>query len=370
MILHLFWDEKITNRIIKTFEEVFPDNNTYIYWYNSGFKHHFAHENDKCHIINSNRDCLDIDFSKYDKVILHGLDINKIKFCIENISLRIPIYWILWGAELYNSLLFSRGYKLYYRSSPPISQKTKLSRILKRMGILSKNDKLLFDFFKERDVTMVCSKKEFEIFRSYYPKETQSLKNQPDYFYYPIDEILGETLKQQKAQGNIILVGNSASWTNNHEYVFDCLKQYDLSDKLITLPLSYGGNDDYIKKIDKKGIEYFGDKYKSLHDYLPLDRYNSLMANAEICIYGSWRQEAVGNIVVALYLGAKVFLSEKNPLLNLFKEQGIVIYKFEDISQESLDNPLTDEEKEHNRILLAKSNSWTRLKQLTYNIFK
>lgn len=370
MILHLLWDEKITPRIIKTFEEVFPNNNEYIFWYAESNSQHFTHEGERCHIIRNNDELPNIDYNKFTKVIIHGLDIKKIQLCKEKIKPDIPIYWILWGAELYNWLLYPKGYKLYYKSHPPFNIKNHIYLILKRFGFLSKNDKYLLNFFEKRKVSMICSEREWSLFKSYYPKQTKNLNNIKDYFYYPIDEILGENFQNTQAKGNVILVGNSASWTNNHEYVFKYLKKINVEDKEIVTPLSYGGNEEYRSKVEKIGKKWFKHNYTSIRQFLPLAEYNILMTKAEICIFGSWRQEAFGNIVIALYLGSKVFLSEKSPLYRELKSQGLVIFKLEEITQEVIDNPLNYKEKKNNRDILLQKNSWNRLKSLTYQIFK
>lgn len=370
MLLHLLWDEKITHRIIKTFETVFPGGNEFIYWYDASNRQHFAHEGTHCHVIHDQEDCPVIDYSKVSKVVIHGLDYYKVQFCRKHISSEIPVYWVLWGAELYNMLLFNRGYRLYYKDSPPITLKGRVGLFLKRLGLNSATDKTKLGFFKDRSVTMVCSRVEYDLFRSYYPKETLTLQNEPDYFYYPIDEILGDELMGAEAHGDVILVGNSASWTNNHEYVFDYLKKLRPEGKMIVTPLNYGGNDQYVGKISELGKKYFGDFYTPLTTYLPLKEYNKLMTRAEVCIYGSWRQEAMGNIVVALYLGAKVFMSDKSPLYCELKRKGLYLYKLEDISQQSLDTPLSPEQKSYNRNLLISTNTWDRLKDITYRIFK
>lgn len=370
MNLHLLWDEKITPRIIKTFEEVFPGENKYVFWYNKFNKQHFVREDYNCYVIRGDKNYPSIDYSRISKVIIHGLDIKKINYVIKYLPKNIPVFWILWGAELYNQVLSKRGYELYYKNQPPLSLRAKIRRLIERFGIYSYSEIKFFKLFNQRRVTMVCAPNEFELIRKYYPKETLTLLNEPNYFYYPIDEILGDKLKNAKAEGDIILVGNSASWTNNHEYVFDYLKNLDIKGKKIVTPLSYGGNDNYINNIVSKGHLYFEDSFKPLLKFLPLEEYNALMANSVVCIYGSWRQEAMGNIVIALYLGSKVFLSERNPLYEEFKRKGLVVFKLEDIDQKSLDATLDSEEKRINREILSESNNWERLKQLTYNIFK
>ena len=67
---------------------------------------------------------------------------------------------------------------------------------------------------------------------------------------------------------------------------------------------------------------------------------------------GNWRQEAIGNIIVALYLGAKVFLSHVNPVYEWAQSHGLTVYELEKLSQKELDTPLDRETKLKNRQIL------------------
>ena len=76
------------------------------------------------------------------------------------------------------------------------------------------------------------------------------------------------------------------------------------------------------------------------------------MLSSEICIFSNWRQEAAGNIRIALYLGAKVFMSEKSPFFHFLQEIGVNVFSLENMSQEDLDIPLDDESKKRNRDII------------------
>lgn len=59
-----------------------------------------------------------------------------------------------------------------------------------------------------------------------------------------------------------------------------------------------------------------------------------------------------GNIIIMLYLGAKVFLNSKSPIYAYFKELGAFIYTTEEFET---NNNLSDEEIETNQSILSKS---------------
>ena len=110
-------------------------------------------------------------------------------------------------------------------------------------------------------------------------------------------------------------------------------------------------------------MKLFGSQFTSLTDFLPLYRYNQIMTEAEYAVYGNWRQEAMGNIFVALYLGTKVFLSNKNRILQIFKDMGIIMFELENIEKDAFQIPLTREQRNHNRRIIAEKYSFTKMKE-------
>lgn len=367
MILHLLWDEKIIQRIIKTYESVFPNQNDFLIWDKSLHTKELI-ELKNCHLI-SNNIYPDLDYGKYDKVIIHGLDQFKVEFIKAKLSPQIKTYWMMWGSDLYNYLLVDRGFRIYHKFHPDYSIKTRLSNLAKKFGYISNHNRILLNFINEYDITLLSSEEEFNLLRKYYPTYTKKLKNDSSLFYYPIDEVLGPELLQSTAKGNNIIVGNSASWTNNHDYAFKFLKDLDLKDKKIITPLSYGGNERHTNEIKTLGKSLFGDKYHSLTEFMPLDKYNDLLRSSEVFIYGNWRQEAIGNIVIALYLGAKVFVSKKSPMVGILKAWKVNFCILEEITQDSLDSPLTDIEKQNNRKRMLELFNWDNLQNKTKHLF-
>ena len=65
-------------------------------------------------------------------------------------------------------------------------------------------------------------------------------------------------------------------------------------------------------------------------------------------MYGNFRKEGWGNILVGLYLGGKVYLSEKSVLSKTLKNAGYKFFITEHIN-ETFNINLTEEEKKCNR---------------------
>lgn len=346
MLLHLFDDEKVVNRAIALFEKALPGQNVYICFIDDTA--HLVKAADNLYFYKEGNGFQRDKLSGVDKIIIHFLSYKKIKFINTYFPQFIPCYWNIWGADLYNSILEYRGYPVYYEPRF-LGYRFFVRKILCHLKVSTPIQKVVLNFIKER-VTYFVSNADYGIAKQYIGNYINGVQV-TGFRYYPIDVILGE-LTEKTAKGNVLLLGNSASFTNNHSYAFKYLSGLDLKDKKVVVPVSYGGSPKYINHILKQGYKKWGQSFIPLQKFLPLDEYNQLMTTAEICVFSSWRQEAFGNIVVALYLGAKVFLSEKSSLVRYFASIGVVVYILEQIKQEDIDSPLPEGIKNSNRKIL------------------
>lgn len=354
-ILHLFDDEKVVNRTIESFEKAFPQQNLYYCFINDAPKRVSSHDN----LFWVNNGFVDVmsDFSQVRVVLIHFLNYQKILFVQKYIKQDIPVFWFMWGADYYNSILDLKGFKMYYQPRFE-GYKYYLKKLLYKLGYKTRSQKVFEDFIRSRITHCVTFKTDFDLCYRYAPTlfSNKEIALQP-FFYYPIDQILSEKIIQKEACGNIILIGNSNSVTNNYSYVFKYLKNLNLDNKKIVSPLNYGSNTRYKEYIIRKGRKLFGDKYQPLLNFLPLDEYNELLLKSEICIFPHWRQEGNGNVIIALYLGAKVFMSNRSSLFTHYKGMGITIFELEKINDVQLHTPLAPDIKKRNRkILIEKYN--------------
>lgn len=353
MILHLFHDDKVCNQTVANFEQVFPGNNIYICICDVD-NLRYVRKDDKIIFLNKKNYTLDSSIlNRVEKIIIHYLDIDKISF-IERFyphNTKAQIYWCLWGGDMYNQVLYFMGYDIYDDKSYVHTVKSKLLYYYNRcLNLLCINrDNKIVSFIQNRINYVLTFQEEYNLICQKWlstPFKPKCIPNLP--IYYAIEDILGP-LFDKKVNGNNIIIGNSASFTNNHTYAYRHLAKIDTKGYKKISPLSYGGSFSYREHVKDVGYKYWGKDYYPLEKFLPLSEYNELMLSSSIYIYGNWRQEAVGNIVMALYLGAKVYVSERSPLLSIFADYGIKLYKTEQIS--SLDFFESEDERTlcHNR---------------------
>ena len=361
---HIMEDEKIIDRTIEMFEMVFPKENFFIVLLN-GEKRYVSLRNNVVFIRTASeiKDYLPLSLS-YHYFIIHYLRVDVAKLLTD---FQHPNYcWIEWGADLYNNLLEYRGfpllednelknYLLKERWPYPLAIIRRKLGLYRRQRIVSRFIKRIRYFLPD------STPDELPLLLHYYP-EFSHLQYK-EIFYYPIDEILGCELINKQCQGTNIMVNHSASPTGNHVGVFNRLERLEIQNRKIIVPISYGM--ERVKKyIETKGHAILGEKLVPVKEFMPLEEYNKLMLSANVFIYGHWRQEAVGNILVALYIGGKVFLSSRSPMYSYYKRLGLHLWSLEEMDNESITVPLEQSLVEENKSIIMAHYSKERLLHL------
>ena len=332
MILHLFNDEKIVGKTISYFDLALPSKNKFLVLNSSKARLKYLEKEAPNYYIlqydSAQFWSIVGDIKQYNSILLHFLDENKVDFVLK---INHPnIIWVEWGADLYN-LLETRDYKLY-------QNKKDLNKYF-----LSTRAKLFYPLVRLRKLLSVLRAKkalgrirkfaglsvDFDLLQSFFPEASKITF--VDFFYYPIDDLIKD-VKIETSDSTIqtsTIIGNSGALTGNHKLAFSyALKYGDLSESIF-VPLSYG-NKKYIRDIVTLGYKMFGADFHPITDFMPLKEYYELLSKCNNFIYCNFRQEAVGNILIALYFGKKVFLHNKNPLLKYYRDMGLIVF---DISE-------------------------------------
>ena len=272
-------------------------------------------------------------------VILHCLNQNMIDI-VNKVALDIKFVWFVWGAEV-NSLprLSKNNYQFktikllnklnnysyrnrLYKSFPTIKY---LSFKLKNGKIHPELEKI--KALQRINYAGIFVKEDFDIFDSAYHFNLKWLW----YCYYNIDDTIGEMKFSRTKKRINILVGNSSDPRNNHIEAFDLLKRFDIGTSQVICPLSYGTIvDGYVDNVIHIGKRFFANNFLPLIEFMSLKDYNEIIGTCNIVIFNHNIQQAVGNIISSLALGAKVYLNNSNPLLLYFKRLGINIYSIQD----------------------------------------
>jgi hypothetical protein len=177
-----------------------------------------------------------------------------------------------------------------------------------------------------------------------------------------------------RASGPNILVGNSSTPTCNHVEIFQLLASLDLGNRKVVVPLSYGDLN-YRSYVLRYGQKLLGAAFMPLEKFMPITDYMDILESCGTVILNHHRQQAVGNIVASLHMGAKVFLNEHNPCHAFFSRIGARLFSLQQdrLELSRFDEGLSDEMVEHNRICLrseySKEVSLQRTRLLVHHLF-
>ena len=162
-----------------------------------------------------------------------------------------------------------------------------------------------------------------------------------------IEPELNRVVFHEKA--GAILINHSAAYTNNFIEIFKSLKQINLSGRKLIFPIVYGF--DPVIQLLKKHAGFNGNETVFIENKMPLGEYEALMASCTHAIYGTLRQQALGNIFNCFRTGVKVFLYKGSMNYRQFKRDGFEVFAIEDMTEEELSIPLSKEQAIHNNML-------------------
>ncbi|WP_432673082.1 TDP-N-acetylfucosamine:lipid II N-acetylfucosaminyltransferase [Flavobacterium sp. SM2513] len=358
-ILHLIPDEKVTDNVIENFSSVTSNNIFFILEYSESKKYSkIIHENvirgNECFFISKNID------AEVDTIIVHGLNNVFAKLILE-VDLKIKIAWIAWGFDIYNlpkimDKLYAPQSRLYLNKSDPkhsVITYVKKNKFLRKIYYkkIKKTDDYYTIYEKAHSrIDFFCSfiYEDFELFSRHY--QNKLLFQEIGYFSIS-QYLVGQNDLRINIKARNVLVGNSNSLENNHLDVFKILsKNAFLGDVIV--PLSYGKADFYKETVLLEGKSLLKEKFHSLLDFMDRSAYLNILSDCSTAVFYHYRQQAMGNILALLYMGVRVYFSEKNPVFHYLKRIGIVVFNF-DTDFEYYSNSILDVESQNiNRAIL------------------
>lgn len=138
-------------------------------------------------------------------------------------------------------------------------------------------------------------------------------------------------LRAQKNKTKRIVLGNSATQTNNHEEIISILADKKNEKGIgVNCPLAYG-DDVYRDKIIEYGKEKLQDAFTPITSFMPYSKYVEFLSTCDVGIFNNDRQQALGNLYALLAMGKKVYIRDDTSMWRFFIEKGIKVYPISDI---------------------------------------
>ena len=338
-ILHIMPDDKFNDMAIRQFEAVAPGIHEYrILTLNQ-------------QLIYTQKSCVKISSENQILQELHRKEVAAVFFhslhpawyqLLENIPQDKKIFWFGWGFDYYHLLphnLYLPRTSLYIRPSLKSKFKSGVKKGLQSFGLITSPR---YEALRCVDYFSPVLDVEFQMVTHHMPHLFSARYICWNYGTAEDDLSLpGAT----SVTGENILAGNSASATNNHLELFHALKeQVDLNGRSVIVPLSYG-DVKYRDIILSEGKKILGDNFVPLTEYMPKDKYIETIRSCGFVAMNHLRQQAVGNVCIAMLMGAKIYLNDKSPLYKWLNYRGASVSTIEKLDME----PLSHSQQEHNR---------------------
>lgn len=364
MILHIASDEKFIDSGFRVFEEVSPNENKLII-VTSENKVNFVKKSPFNTFTPNELQAKE--FTRYlegvTAVVFHSLSFLNVR-----VPPHVKTLWIGFGFDYYD-LIYKNPNALFLPSTQKLKESliqeyrvNKVKAAFKKIPFLHSLNKRLkghitkLEFINQIDYFAPVLNSEYDLV-------VNSISNfNPEFIdwnYGTLEDDLLKGFEEKTVTGSNILVGNSATYANNHLEAFDLLGLLDTTNKDIICPLSYGV-DAYRDEICSVGNKLFNSQFNALTGFMPIDEYINILSSCSIVIMNHIRQQALGNIIIMLYLGAKVFLRKENPVYIFFKNEGAKIYSIEALEKNSelINDKITEEDIALNKSILRKY--WSR----------
>lgn len=231
-----------------------------------------------------------LNFDKVEKIICHSLFDNELvdyMFNHQNM-LKQKVYWVMWGGDLYGA---------------PRDEKNDFVR-------------------KNFRGYIACIAGDEVIAKEKYGSDAK-LYSAP--YTVPITSEMINNAMNNISSKDYIRVQINNSCDKSILDAINLLSKYKDENVKISATLSYG-DIKYKEEIIQKGRELFGDKFEYVEKYLSPDNYAKYLANTDIIFMYQDRQQGLGNITAASYMGKKIFIKSEISTFKYLSGLGIKIY--------------------------------------------
>ncbi|MFK8037709.1 MAG: TDP-N-acetylfucosamine:lipid II N-acetylfucosaminyltransferase [Crocinitomicaceae bacterium] len=354
MILHIFHDNNFIELTKGEFDKSKNENLYVILSDKSDTKNdisHFDHQSLVTLIQENHFSC----------IVIHYLTSEKAEVILDS-NYSGEVHWSIWGNDMYNSSfgfsadgILDRDTKKYLKIN---EIKTSNKRRLFTNPLIKKIAHKLYFLVKRRvhpsqNITKLLPK--ITSYSTVIPNEKDVINpflinaNYKPFTYGNLKTLIPIKYlnSSPKDLGNAICVGNSATPSNNHLSAFSKLD----STLLVRIPFAYG--EDRYKKAVLKDFDN-NDNFHFLKEYVPYEKYMESLTLANTLIINTHRQQAVGTILMGLYLGMRIYLNAKNPTYHFLKDLGVEVFDFFEDFDNYKNKPMTCEQVQNNQKCVEK----------------
>jgi dTDP-N-acetylfucosamine:lipid II N-acetylfucosaminyltransferase len=291
----------------------------------------------------------------YDAVFIHYFTPAIYRWVAKNNFKKLC--WCVWGGDIYN-LPWGKN-----NNFEPITSSIFKKSYSWQETIFTLKVSFFYAFYKTKawlkvNEVYTWMEEEFIFTKSCFAKQATHT-----FFYYegevPYDSDLVIN-KNYKTEAYIIL-GNSGSPQNNHADILYFLNEIHFKKKIV-IPVSYG-NKEYISRLKSHTKKYSNLTIQWVEEFMPIEQYNNLLANADAFIMYALRPQGMGNVFAIMNMGVPVYLNPKSAAYQALVSIGFNCYKAEDLAKEIIHQP------EKNKALIKLKFGHNQTKKIYRDLF-
>lgn len=302
--------------------------------------------------------------NQYDLIVIHFLNSKFFKI-LQNPNFTSKVLWVGWGGDYYyliDSLPEIQIFKPETKTAQNRHEsffKVFLKKIhrKKRLKIINRIDYFSPVLLEDYELILKNNKD----FKPQYCR----------WNYGSLEKNYLAGFEDVNIKSNDIMIGNSATATNNHLDVFNIIDRVKTEGLKLYLPLSYGqqGFADYIGDI---AVEKYGNKVVILKEFMDYASYINVLRSCGNLFYGHVRQQALGNIITMLYFGAKIFFFEESIAYKYLRNIGVKVFTFSELLADNqlLYTNLNEQELKNTRAILIREWGEVRNTENTRRLLK
>lgn len=367
-ILQVVPDEKFIDGTIEFFDSSFSENTYVILDIQKPFKYIKRHCDRVLSIASEEFHTFVID-RDFDMIIFHQLWFSQYRLVI-GLPKYIKVVWSSFGIDIYSSQgVLPPLYEInLYKSITKALLKGKHTIKNHPLYVICK--KIVYYFHHKMIQNRMLNR--IDYMATVLPIEYEKIKQKTRFTakYFPFQYVSpGTTCRGVWIENTAskILLGNSAVATNNHLDIVELLRERGITNECV-VPCAYGDYN-YMIKLQEK-CKHVSNLHFLL-DFMPYSEYMQLIRSCRIAIFGHLRQQAIGNIVIAMLQGSKVFLYRDSVAYQYFKSEGYCVYTIEeDLTIQNIEELMTETERELNRSKLEKMFAYTNVKKRIDDVLK
>lgn len=258
-----------------------------------------------------------------DAVFLHSLFLDRkamLSFARHFHNLNMPIVWVVWGGDLVKEA-----------GDEEKIQGLMLKKRLKRWCRCKIIGKLS---------AVVSYEDDYQFLLHHY--ETKARRIEASYSH-SMDDVPFMPKKGDMK----LLAGHSANFVDRHIDLYRLLAANCYEGEVYSV-LSYDGEESYVKEVISEGFSLFKDRYHPITEWMGKGEYVRFLSTISIAVFMGDRQSAVGNILLLLGTGAKVYADDYG-IIPVLKREGAYIPEIGDISSNTINRELSEGQMENNR---------------------